>query len=204
MSKRDSGKKRGEMKRGSRREWMVCGGRERKTRGGGEVPALCPRLGNNDANELDQHEVWVPQIKIFSGKRPRLLHCKKRHFQRELVSATVRFLCLVSANTVGTLCKYVSVFMFSEATGLARGSCRPRGFFSSSYWGGGSPWQFRPLVGSLTSTLMTPQEIQCLCFGTNPDLDDSEPPRHSLKQWLYFSSVIGPTLLCSSWKVLIA
>lgn len=74
----------------------------------------------------------MPQIKIFSGKRPRLLHCKKRHFQRELVSATVRFLCLVSANTVGTLCKYVSVFMFSEATGLARGSCRPRGFFSSS------------------------------------------------------------------------
>lgn len=60
MSKRDSGKKRGEMKRESQREWMVCRGRERKTRGGGgggEVPALCPRLGNNDANELDQHEV---------------------------------------------------------------------------------------------------------------------------------------------------
>lgn len=36
---------------------MVCRGRERKKRGGGEVPALCPRLGNNDANELDQHEV---------------------------------------------------------------------------------------------------------------------------------------------------
>lgn len=42
-----------------------------------EMPTLGPRLGTNDANELDQHKVLVLQITDILWHRPLLLHCKK-------------------------------------------------------------------------------------------------------------------------------
>lgn len=54
-----------------------------------------------------------------------------------------------------------------------------------------SPWQFRPLVGLLTSTLTSPQEIQsgtrktsCLGLALTLTWMTQNLHRHSIKQWL--------------------